>query len=312
MGGSGSKGQPAAPTGGGGSPSPPPKTDSTPMVQKKFDSWHAEQKSDPGFGCDEEENQDAVLVTELKGSFELFSIFDGHGHLGKLVAEAAKDGVIEVLAEHLSADKSSDGVCKVFKALDASVCSSEDAAEAGCSATLVLYDPAAKMLLVGNVGDTRVVVGSGAAGVTPKVLTEDHLPGVPAEKQRIIAAGGVVRATDDVQLGELGGQRVWKGGSDKPGLPLSRSLGDKMAKELGVTAEPSVHQHTLKAEDRFMVLASGGVWKVFSPQELVDVVAQQPDAAAAAEAVIAEASKRWEELWQGENTSVVVVVFPSS
>ena len=145
----------------------------------------------------------------------------------------------------------------------------------------------------------------------PKLVTEDHLPGIAAEKTLILAAGGQVRATDDVQLGELGGQRVWKGTTDKPGLPLSRSLGDTLAKECGVTAQPHITQVTLGAEDRFLVLASGGVWKVFSPNEVVDLVSQQPDAAAAADAVLKEASTRWEELWQGENTSVIVVVFPS-
>ena len=38
---------------------------------------------------------------------------------------------------------------------------------------------------------------------------------------------------------------------------------------------------------------------------------QEIDAATAADAVLRAASKRWEELWQGENTSVLVIVFPS-
>ena len=29
-----------------------------PLVQQQFDRWYADQKSDPGFGADEEENQD--------------------------------------------------------------------------------------------------------------------------------------------------------------------------------------------------------------------------------------------------------------
>ena len=48
--------------------------------------------------------------------------------------------------------------------------------------------------------------------------------------------------------GELGGPRVWKGASrERPGLPLSRCLGDTLAKECGVISTPSVTQLTLGA-----------------------------------------------------------------
>lgn len=144
------------------------------------------------------------------------------------------------------------------------------------------------------------------------MLTEDHYPGVAAEKARIEAAGGRVGATDDVQLGELGGARVWKGDSDVPGLPLSRTIGDEMAKGLGVTANAALKKVTLTAGDRFLVLASGGIWKVISPQEVVDMVAQDSDPASACDALLKEASTRWEDLWQGENTTVTIVVFPTA
>lgn len=81
--------------------------------------------------------------------------------------------------------------------------------------------------------------------------------------------------------------------------------------QVGVVAEPSVTEVLLQPDDRFLVLASAGVWKVFSPQEIVDLVAEQPDANSAVNAVVAEANTRWEELWQGENTTVVVFVFPN-
>lgn len=293
--------------------SAPEKPKGEPLVQRKFDSCSAVHKTDPGFGADEDDNQDSHLITDLKDGVSLYALFDGHGHQGKAVAELVKNCTVEILGKHLSSDKSPEGVTAAFAALDEKVAGSgEEVVEAGCSATLVVYDRSNKSLLVGNVGDTKAVVGSGSGNaLDAKIVTEEHLPGIPSEKSRIIAAGGQVRATDDVQLGELGGQRVWKGDTDKPGLPLSRCLGDTLAKECGVISMPSIKQLTLGANDRFLVLGSGGVWKVFSPQEVVDIVAQETDAAAAAEAVLREASKRWEELWQGENTSVTVIVFPT-
>ena len=305
MGGSTSK---PAPTGGrnsGGSADASEKPKGEPLVGRKFDHCTAAHKTNPGFGADEDDNQDCYLITDLKkDEVTLYALFDGHGHQGKAVAELVKDCTVEVLGKHLSEDKNQEGITAAFAALDEKVVSSGgEIAEAGCSATLVVYDRSKKSLLISNVGDTKAVLGAGSAteagALDAKVVTEEHLPSMPAEKSRIIAAGGQVRATDDLQLGELGGQRVWKGDSKKPGLPLSRSLGDALAKECGVVSTPSVKQLTLSSEDRCLVLASSGVWKVFSPQEVIDIVARETDAAAAAEAVLAEASKRWEELWQG-------------
>lgn len=345
-----------------------------PLITQKFGSFHSEQKSEPGFGADDDDNQDVMISTALQEDVQLYAMFDGHGHEGRLVSDACKECVLDVLAANLKeVDKEKDVVKEELKSaileLNKKVTARDDVdtSQSGASVTLVIYDVKNKGLLVGNVGDTKLVVAKNKPGarrrsrtsllcsdisacapdIAPRtsapspspapssltlsapaipprpgcagekslkaqMLTEDHYPGVATEKARIEASGGRVAATEDVQLGELGGQRVWKGTSDKPGLPLSRSIGDKMAKELGVTAEAALNKVSLTAEDRFLVLASGGIWKVFSPQEVVDLVAQQPDAASACDALVKEASKRWEELWQGENTSVMVVVLPTA
>ena len=81
-------------------------------------------------------------------------------------------------------------------------------------------------------------------------------------------------------------------------------------------APPSTTAITTKtahayADDRFLVLASAGVWKVIPPSEIVNVAAAEPDSAAAASAIVEEAQRRWAQLWQGENTTAIVLVFPS-
>ena len=135
--------------------------------------------------------------------------------------------------------------------------------------------------------------------------------------------------------GEVGELRVWKGHSDKPGLCFSRSIGDSMAKEVGVTEEPCVKAISLEADDRFVVIASAGVWKVCSPQDIVDMVASKSSATDAASCVVDEAKERWAQVWQGarslpfavarplpavtplvpnagENTTAIVVVLPAT
>ena len=110
-----------------------------------------------------------------------------------------------------------------------------------------------RRLVIGNVGDSKAILARGVRAPKMMQLTEDHYPTEPAERERIVAAGGRVAVAVDVQLGEVGGYRVWKGESTAPGLPLSRSIGDPLAKEIGVTAEPFVREITIKPEDRFLV-----------------------------------------------------------
>lgn len=44
------------------------------------------------------------------------------------------------------------------------------------------------------------------------------------------------------------------------GLAMSRSLGDNISKPIGVTHEPEILQHQLTKDDKFILIASDGVW----------------------------------------------------
>lgn len=41
---------------------------------------------------------------------------------------------------------------------------------------------------------------------------------------------------------------------------MSRSLGDNISKPIGVTHEPELLSHQLTKDDKFILLASDGVW----------------------------------------------------
>ena len=101
-----------------------------------------------------------------------------------------------------------------------------------------------------NIGDSRVTIATEVGGqLVAKALTDDHKPDLPEEKARIVAKGGRVFAVryDD---GIDGPPRVWLGHMDVPGLAMSRSLGDKIAHDAGVSSEPAFTQHTLTADDK--------------------------------------------------------------
>lgn len=46
-----------------------------------------------------------------------------------------------------------------------------------------------------------------------------------------------------------------------PGLAMARSLGDKAGREVGVISDPDIYEVLIKEEDRFIVIASDGVWE---------------------------------------------------
>ncbi len=57
---------------------------------------------------------------------------------------------------------------------------------------------------------------------------------------------------------------------DAPGLAMSRSIGDTLVKDIGVIAEPEITSYSLTAMDKFLIIATDGVWE-YIPNEKVDI-----------------------------------------
>jgi len=62
-----------------------------------------------------------------------------------------------------------------------------------------------------------------------------------------------------------GPKRVWLKNKQVPGLAMTRSIGDMAAASVGVTAEPEIKVFlNLSQRDKFLVIASDGIWDRFS------------------------------------------------
>lgn len=71
----------------------------------------------------------------------------------------------------------------------------------------------------------------------------------------------------------VGPYRVWKREGNIPGLAMSRSIGDKIASEVGVISNPITNEFDLYAgHDQFLVMSSDGVWDVMENYEVVNFV----------------------------------------
>ena len=142
-----------------------------------------------------------------------------------------------------------------------------------------------------NAGDSRaikisVVKHGDKHQIEAAALTIDHKPELPEESKRILAANGRIQAFKDNDTGEdIGPQRVWLKNQEMPGLAMSRSLGDKIAHSVGVSSVPEVLEFMLGPEDKFIVIASDGVWEFISNDEVANTIfpfylENQPEAAA--------------------------------
>lgn len=153
------------------------------------------------------------------------------------------------------------------------------------------HPAASSTLLVGHVGDTRILLCETATGLA-KPLTSDHHPNSPIESHRLrrFAASFV---TDS-----FGEERI-------QGLANSRAFGDIGSKRLGVSAEPEITRTELgPAQYSFLVLMSDGVSGTLSDQEIVDVVKEAKTPEQGARDVVSYST---EVTVDGDNSTCVVV-----
>jgi serine/threonine protein phosphatase PrpC len=129
------------------------------------------------------------------------------------------------------------------------------------------------------------------------VLSRDHKPEFESERKRILSFGGRVEALFDTETRkQLGPYRVWLKDENVPGLAMSRSMGDEVARKAGVVWDPEIREIELEKQDKFIVQASDGLWEFMSNKEVIDIVIpywKRNDPTSAWESLSLEATKRW-------------------
>lgn len=128
-------------------------------------------------------------------------------------------------------------------------------------------------LWVANCGDSRaILVKYDGSEYVSKALSEDHKPSRPDELARIQEAGGQVKETSF--FGIQGPCRVYDA-QNRGGLAISRGVGDLLLKQGDlVIAKPDFVEYQVKESTVGIVLASDGLWDVFSNDEVASLVGQ--------------------------------------
>lgn len=270
----------------------------------------------------DKDNQDAFLLDSsfgTEGDMSFFGVFDGHGKEGHLCARYARDTLPKTILRRLTQTRPD-----TFKAMRMALTLAhletnemlhhdpkiDDLLSGTTSVTALVKG---KTMYLSNVGDSRAIIVSkhDSGRLVASSLTSDQTPYRKDERERVKKTGARVLSMDqieglrplhenwgDVLLGDEideGGDppRVWHPKESWPGTAFTRSLGDKIAKSLGVTAEPEVHERELTEADKYVIIASDGVFEFLTNQMVADIVVRHDDPLHACKAVVSAAYDLW-------------------
>ncbi|XP_044526836.1 integrin-linked kinase-associated serine/threonine phosphatase 2C isoform X1 [Gracilinanus agilis] len=223
-----------------------------------------------------EEMQDAHVIlnditeeckplSSLISRVSYFAVFDGHGGVraSKFAAQNLHQNLIRKFpkGEVISVEKTVKRcLLDTFKHTDEEflkqASSQKPAWKDGSTATCVLAVD--NVLYIANLGDSRAILcryNEDSHRHAALSLSKEHNPTQYEERMRIQKAGGNVR--DGRVLGVL---------------EVSRSIGDGQYKRCGVTSVPDIKRCQLTQNDRFIMLACDGLFKVFTPEEAVTFI----------------------------------------
>ena len=239
---------------------------------------------------DKEFNQDiAFLEKNFAGnnSFLYMAVCDGHGVEGHEVSGFIKRTLPKDLSNSLTnkdiltSDKNNKKkiyniIGSTFIKVNEKLISNEaiNSIFSGTTCVSLIYTPI--KLICANIGDSRAVVGRYDKNNKKWIsinLSRDHKPTEEDEARRILKKGGRIKPFLDEETGaEVGPPRVWVRDDEVPGLAMTRSFGDRVAAIAGTICVPEIKEYPFHEGDKFVILASDGVWEFISSEECINII----------------------------------------
>lgn len=189
--------------------------------------------------------------------------------------------------------------------------------------------------IVPNCGDSRVILGTRekkGGPIIAKPLSRDHTAWRKDERHRIVKSGGRILSIGQIEgfrpLGDdeyqncFGDQspgekgfsdtygdapRVWLKTKGAPGTAFTRSLGDAVANEIGVHAEPEFISKEITNKDKILVIATDGVFEFLSNQRVMRICSKASSGIDACEEIVKLAYDEWMTN-EGRTDDITVIV----
>ena len=271
------------------------------------------------------QNQDNYIIMKNvfnNKQFDIIGVFDGHGIYGHLVSAYIKNEIKNyfenptIFPSTLNKDlfyKLTNDNFSFFHILNSflqeqlskSSGIQIDFSGSTCILVFIIYNN----IIISNTGDSRAILISHSYKEQHYIskLSTDHKPDIPYEKERIEKMNGEVYKEDIDEP-----YRVWCKGKEYPGIAMSRSIGDAVAKEVGVCYEPEVYLRSINNDNMYIVVASDGLWDVLSNETVEQIVTPfyyKNDIKGACDELLNETLNKYTSYKIGRDDITIVIYF---
>jgi serine/threonine protein phosphatase PrpC len=270
-------------------------------------------------------NQDSYLhlsnIYNLN-NYSVFAIFDGHGMNGHLTSNFTKkyfqnyfvnidnnsNNPLNVHDEYEIYKKISnkENIQEQIKLIEKFLLEQSFSIQySGTTSIIIIYIE--NKIICYNIGDSRAVYINKDYKCIQ--ISKDHKPEMPNEKTRIEENGGIVKK-DYLNSGIY---RVWSKNGHYPGLAMSRSIGDYVAKSLGVINEPDYYEiDIIENNVCAVIIGSDGLWDALNNKQ-IEMIAEEyiikDDCIACVNALIDNARKVYKKRNISCDDISVIVIF---
>ncbi|OMJ68654.1 hypothetical protein SteCoe_33829 [Stentor coeruleus] len=247
-------------------------------------------------GIIKKECQDGFFIKD-QGESILAGVFDGHGKHGREIVNFCIEFMGNFFNNNFFSDTPIISLSKMVEDCDKALLneSNIDCSTSGTTAAILFLTPTS--IWACSVGDSRAILGTLpkyqkhisteipddhspyrkaiiASTILKSVqITLDQKPNLSYELERIIKSGGKVQQLSNSEGKKIGPHRIWKQNGNIPGLTMSRSIGDSIAKSIGVISKPIIHHMEIcYHRDKFIIIASNGVWDAMKNTEAMNFV----------------------------------------
>ena len=286
------------------------------------------------------QNQDSALILSNIFSlhYHIYAVMDGHGTYGHLVSQHIKSQIeraftnastfktpkqpelTEAKILSMLMHKNHSLIRKFITTLHSSLLHERFDTNLSGSTCIIVFHILNTLITV-NVGDSRVILikrvfnmKQGCSVFEAEALSVDHKPQNESERKRIEKMGGSVEQCKDEVDKEEGEKiyRVWVKGETFPGIAMSRSIGDFVAKTVGVCCEPDINVKHLDDSGKVIVIGSDGVFEFLKNEDIANIVKEgyeKGNVNATAKDVVRKATEMWVEKEDGMDDITVIIVF---
>ena len=258
-------------------------------------------------------NQDSYLkIEKINGfpDFNIFGIFDGHGSSGHLVSKYIVNFLTNyyITNKEIKSKKTIESIYSLLKKKnyffikdsikqsEESLFDSDEIDSTFSGTTCILLFIIGNKIISVNIGDSRAIMIKDKRNIIE--LSKDQKPENLEEKERIEKNGGELRKIIEDNE-EIGPMRVWVKGKKYPGIAMSRSIGDSVAKEIGVCSDPEIKEFFIDDDNyNFIVIGSDGLWEFMSNEKVGRFVYRYKDInyiKENTEHLVEKARKYWEK-----------------